>query len=503
MQPPPTAALPLERLDHERLRTQHELFERARAALPRDPFPHYLAHVRLMHGGKPLDVLFTSEPVGERGAAPEAGLLLAHYATSAFAEVLFSKREGETYELASSAGRVQGTLLESNIVSFRDAELALLIAPERRLFRDADGQWWRAERSPARLVPRPDAAREHTPSLIDVELDPAQRHVVELPAGTSVLVLGEAGHGKTTVALHRLAELERRARREAPERPFRAAVILPTEGLRRLIEPLLVKLGLEVEVRVYETWARAQAERAFPDLPERESQSASAGVIRLKRDPALRRALLEVARTRPLTAPRKQPQKPSRRRSKPLARRRDLLHLFGDKPLLEGVMHASSQRLGRHILSEILEHTHIQFSRPSEQEHAHVDAQRLRTVDGLPIDAGTPLEDAGSVDAEDYAVLFELDRVRANNAGVPALEPERYDCIVLDEAQEFAPLELALIGRSSSTSGSLIVAGDADQQTDPNACFTSWEESMRELGRPSYERAVLPVSYRCPASVVA
>ncbi|HVZ32405.1 MAG TPA: ATP-binding domain-containing protein, partial [Polyangiaceae bacterium] len=103
----------------------------------------------------------------------------------------------------------------------------------------------------------------------------------------------------------------------------------------------------------------------------------------------------------------------------------------------------------------------------------------------------------------DYAVLFELDRVRASNAGVPVLEPEQYDCIVLDEAQEFAPLELALIGRSASPPGSLIVAGDADQQTDPNACFTSGEESMRELGRPSYERAVLPVSYRCPPSVVA
>jgi DNA helicase-2/ATP-dependent DNA helicase PcrA len=254
-----------------------------------------------------------------------------------------------------------------------------------------------------------------------------------------------------------------------------------------------------VEVDVYERWARAQARRAFPDLPARESQDATAGVIRVKRDPALRMAIEALCEPR-----RPHAAKPrTSRKPKPLARRKDLLDLFGDRALLEVVLRNSTQSLGAHVLGEVLEHTHVQFSRTSEEEYAHVDRKRLVTVDGRPIDAGTPLEDAGSVDAEDYAVLFELARRRAEQRGVPPTAPRLYDCLVLDEAQEFAALELALIGRSLAPAGSLVVAGDADQQTDASACFTSWEDSLRELGQSDYERAVLPVSYRCPPAVVA
>jgi DNA helicase IV len=126
----------------------------------------------------------------------------------------------------------------------------------------------------------------------------------------------------------------------------------------------------------------------------------------------------------------------------------------------------------------------------------------LRTVDGRSIDAGTPLEDAGSIDAEDCAVLFELDRLRAKHRGQPPTAPGSFDCIVVDEAQEFAPIELALIGRSLAPDGSLVVAGDADQQTDPAAFFAGWGETMAMLGVRDYEQVTLSVNYRCPPKVV-
>jgi len=337
------------------------------------------------------------------------------------------------------------------------------------------------------------------PSLIDVSLDPAQRAAVELPTERSVLVLGEAGHGKTTVALHRLARLYK-----AASGPFRAAVIVPTDGLRRLIEPLLRSLGVDVDVEVFERWAGAQARAVFPDLPERESQDATAGVIRFKRDPALRLALGTLAEVRRTRAPAATVPKRTSRARKALARRKDLLHLFGDRSLVASVMARSLQPLGAHVLGEVLEHTRVQFSRTTEQEFSHVvDKQRLRAVDGRPLDEGTPTQDAGSIDTEDYAVLFELDRLKAGQRSRVAIAPPLYDCLLLDEAQELAPLELALIGRSLAPTGCLIVAGDADQQTDPTVCFSSWEQSMQELGCAEYERVVLPVSYRCPPQVVS
>src|SRR5262249_29249046 len=135
------------------------------------------------------------------------------------------------------------------------------------------------------FTPRPAAARKRIPSLIDVELDEAQRAAVERPQGRALLVLGEAGHGKTTVALHRLAHLWRPSR----GRP-RAAVVVPTDGLTRLLQPSLRRLGVDVEVLTYDRWASSRARRAFRRLPP-ESESTPPSVMTLKRHPALRVAL--------------------------------------------------------------------------------------------------------------------------------------------------------------------------------------------------------------------
>jgi hypothetical protein len=309
---------------------------------------------------------------------------------------------------------------------------------------------------------------------------------VTLPAGRSLLVLGEAGHGKTTVALHRIAHLWR----QAPQ-GTRACVIVPTSGLERWLQPLLTRLGADVEVLAYERWARGQAQRAFRDLPRRESEDATPAVARLKRHPALLRAIEAIAAR-------------STRRPSPRARRSDLLHLFGDRAVLEAVAASAGGSITPRMVADVLEHTHVQFSRTAEQEWSHVtDRQRLVAVDRLALDVGTASGDARTVDTEDYAVLFELDRLRALHRGVPATAPPAYDLVTIDEAQELATIELTLVGRSLAPGGTLVVAGDPAQQIDPSVTFTSWEASLRALGCEDYETVTLEVGYRCPPAVVA
>ena len=74
---------------------------------------------------------------------------------------------------------------------------------------------------------------------------------------------------------------------------------------------------------------------------------------------------------------------------------------------------------------------------------------------------------------------------------------------MVDEAQELAPLELKLVGRCLSKGGTLIVAGDADQQIDPAVSFLGWPATMAALGAEQFESATLEVSYRCPPEVTA
>ncbi|HEV8324559.1 MAG TPA: ATP-binding domain-containing protein [Myxococcota bacterium] len=467
------ASEPLEPQHQRVVEEQSALREAVRVVAPDVAVP-YFAHMRLQSGGRSRDVLLGPQ------ARVAAGVAVVDWRTAPLAEVFFGCEEGEEYEVEVGTRTLAGTLLERSLVGFADGEVVEIVRGGDVLTRRDGGDWRRLAR-PAWLLPRAPQLRGRERSPIEVELDRAQRQVVELPAGRHSLVLGEAGFGKTTVALHRLAALRR-----AATGPFRAAVVVPTDGLRRLTEALLERLGAEgVEVRLYDHWAGAQARRAFRGLPRRESRDATAGVIRFKRHPALREALHELAARRPRIG------------------RAALLHLFGDRDLVEHAAAAAGGAIAAHVVEEVLEHAHVQFSNSAEDEYAHVDAERLQALDGASLDDGTPMEDAGTVDAEDYAVLFELDRLAAAAGGARPIAPRAYDCLVVDEAQELAPLELALLGRSLARGGTMIVAGDAGQQIDPTASFAGWERAMAELGVAAYETATLEQSYRCPPEVTA
>jgi DNA helicase-2/ATP-dependent DNA helicase PcrA len=359
----------------------------------------------------------------------------------------------------------------------------------------------RSRPPPRWLEPRTRAERRRPASLVDVELDATQRGAVELPPERALLVLGEAGHGKTTVALHRLAHVWRGLADRPGKPPVRAAVVVPSEGLARLIQPLVRRLGVDVEALTYDRWAAAQARRTLRDVPRRESESTRPLVARLKRDPAVRVGLAELAPRSPARID-DDPDAPLGR-SRALVRRADLQQLFGDRALVDAIARASGSITPR-MIDEVVEHTRVQFSRTAEDEWAHVtDRARLVAVDRRRLDDGTAAADAGSIDVEDYAVLFELERMRAARRGVFARTPRLYDVLVLDEAQEMAPLELALVGRSLAPGGTLVVAGDVHQQTDPTTAFFDWPSTMRELGCAEYASVQLDVGYRCPPAVAS
>jgi DNA helicase II / ATP-dependent DNA helicase PcrA len=221
--------------------------------------------------------------------------------------------------------------------------------------------------------------------------------------------------------------------------------------------------------------------------------------MQLKRHPALRPVLRAFARARP--KPTQDEERPARLLAH--ASRADLEHLFGDREWMTQVVQESNGVIGPAVPNQIAEQTRIQFLDSTERAYAHVDKENLTTVDGRRIDEGTPFEDAQSVDPEDYAVLFELDRIRARARGEDEASIAAYDCVLVDEAQELAPLELALIGRAVKPGGTVIVAGDAAQQVDPTSFFAGWESVMEELGARQPEKVVLVINYRCPPDVTA
>ena len=448
-----------------------------------------LAYLRVRSGGRVRDLILGRESL----AAKEVALL--DWERAPLASVFLANELGDDYDLEIDDGRtVEGSMLGWAILRTRpgDGRPRLAEIDDGEVcMRRGDGDW---EAAPSRLrsaLPLRELSLRSRPlsAQIVVELDEAQRSGVEQPSERSLLILGEAGFGKTTVALHRVAHL--RAQALAARRRFSALVLVPTQGLARLVDRLGVR---DVEIRSFARWVAARGRKVFGDLPERDSQNAPLAVSRVKRHPALRLVLPDIidktAAMREVEA--------GYREVEAISTNEQLLHLFGDRALLERVAAAAGGALTPRMLDQVISHTKVLFSATTEHALAHVDADRLRTIDGRAIDEGTPMHDAETIDIEDFAVLFELLHLRGQTPASFA----RYDHIVVDEAQEFAPIELAVVGRALAAGGSITVAGDEHQQVDETVAFTSWPRVMDELGvGDGHARLVLEMSYRCPPAV--
>lgn len=436
-----------------------------------------------------------------------SSVVLLDWERAPLASVFFSHAVDEDYELELDDGRtVEGTVLRRAVLRCADQRVLELDDGTVALTRDsASGEWiagpGRMSAGPALREP---GSRSKSSSPIEVELDQVQRQAVELERDRSLLVLGEAGFGKTTVALHRVVHLRAEAR--AAKRPFCALVLVPTQGLRRLLFALLERLGADegsvpdIDIRTFHSWIGEQARRVFADLPRRDSENAPLAVARVKRHPAVRPLLPEIvagtAAMREVAA--------GYREDEVTRTAEQLLHLFGDRALLERAAAASGGALTPRMIDQVIAHTKILFSPTTERVYADVDADRLHTADGLAIDAGTPMNDAGTLDPEDFAVLFELQHLRTGSDAGSGGALTHYDHIVVDEAQEFASIELAVIGRARAEGGSITIAGDEHQQVDETTVFGGWTGVMAELGLgDGCERVVLQESYRCPPVVEA
>jgi DNA helicase-2/ATP-dependent DNA helicase PcrA len=444
----------------------------------------YFARLRVRTPAGERDVLLAARTL----AGPTA--MLVDWQTAPLAAVFLESRPGDDYEHEHAGRTLTGQVLRRHLVHFRGPTLAELRGDGFVLRRGVHG--WLADDDPGpRLHPRPPAARTRPLSPAHVQLDPAQRAAVDLPPTRSLLILGEAGFGKTTVALHRLARLVR-----AADLPSRALVIVPTAGLQRLVVHMLGELGVaeHIEVHTFNRWISAEARRLFPDLPRRLASDVEPAVSTIKRHPALRTVFAKIVAGTPAM-------REVRRgyRDTPETIRDLLLHLFGDRALLtEVVEHAD---LPQSTIPAVLAHTRVQFTPTSERALRHVDRDRLQALDGRPLDAATPFNNCDTIDPEDLAVIFALHRRITGGDVTRHGRLASYQHILLDEAQELAPIELELISRALTPTGTLIIAGDERQQVDASTRFIGWPATLAELGQPDATVVSLAVSYRCPPAI--
>jgi DNA helicase-2/ATP-dependent DNA helicase PcrA len=135
---------------------------------------------------------------------------------------------------------------------------------------------------------------------------------------------------------------------------------------------------------------------------------------------------------------------------------------------------------------------------PGQLDDVHrwcVARDRLRTGGGGEDD------EPYALDAEDEALLLRIYQQQRGRLQGPkgALA---YEHVMIDEVQDFSPLELAVLLDTTTKQRSVTLAGDTAQAIAPEHGFSSWTELLDHLGIAHERVEPLRVSYRSTREIV-
>ena len=114
-----------------------------------------------------------------------------------------------------------------------------------------------------------------------------------------------------------------------------------------------------------------------------------------------------------------------------------------------------------------------------------------------------PVEEA-QLDAEDDTLLLRFSqRLKGPLMRPGGQEALTYEHILIDEAQDLSPVELAVITQTVSGGQSITLAGDVAQRLYMDNGFTGWEDLLSELGLSHVKVEPLQITYRSTEQVTA
>ncbi|MCA9629800.1 MAG: ATP-binding domain-containing protein [Myxococcales bacterium] len=137
-------------------------------------------------------------------------------------------------------------------------------------------------------------------------------------------------------------------------------------------------------------------------------------------------------------------------------------------------------------------------SRPQRrQEERREDDEPFTAIDGGDV------EEHAKLDREDDTLLLRLvQRMRGPLMRGKGKEALVYEHVLVDEAQDLSPVELAVVVGTVSRAQSVTLAGDVAQRLHMDNGFSGWDSTLARLGLDHVAVEPLKLSYRSTAEIL-
>ncbi len=381
--------------------------------------------------------------------------------------IFYQYREGDDYQERLAGREVMGDVLVRRTVTISDGSLTRVGTEEHTWVKTGDGTWRDLRAHEARLAGGAGTAvragslgtghasarrDKHLPEIASL-LDSEQFALITRPGAGVVVIQGAAGSGKTTVGLHRIAWLHYHAPTQFA--PQRMLVIVYSRALAAYIAQVLPALGVEgVQVESFERWAGRLRRSHFRGLPERYSDDTPGVVSRFKLHTVMLKLVDDVATRRQ-----------------------------GDDPTL--------------VFEELLtDHELLADGVRRWAPDAFSDAE-VRRVHRWCSDQHLP-----SLDAEDDAILLRIHQGVRGPLRARQGRPLRHHHVMVDEAQDLSPIELAVIMDTAGNQRCVTLAGDVAQRVATERDFQDWTQVLDALSLSHVDISPLQVSYRSTRQIM-
>ncbi len=268
----------------ERARESHERAARTRDLDPKTP---YFGHLVLDEDGRQRELLIA------KGSAVDARLPvnIVDWRNAPISSIYYEFEQGEEFWIEVGPREREGIVSARRTLDIRGGVLQTVEDGEL-VARKRAGNTWQVKRKADEVLERSDQREDpedHALPDIVALITPDQFGVLTRPDSGVVVLRGQAGSGKTTVALHRIAYL----RYHAPER-FRLdhiLVVMFNKALQTYIHKALADLDIAgVQVSTFHAWASRMLRAAGHDV--RFGGPVPPEVVTLKQHPAVEALLV-------------------------------------------------------------------------------------------------------------------------------------------------------------------------------------------------------------------